>query len=486
MSHHGDQRTPGGRCFPTVPLAAALLTAALAGAAPARGECLRQYSLAVGAAGIAANHRFGAAVSVDGRYALVGANRDDELGSSAGAAYLYYWIDSDWILEQKILAPDGAPFDDFGGAVALRGDVAVIGARLDDDRGNNSGSIYLYRWTKQDGWHFEQKLVAPDGSAADEFGAAVAIDGELVVVGSRLDDDLGTNSGSAYVFRHDGVQWNFEQKLLPDDGAAGDNFGYSVAISGDVVVVGADRHDQPASDAGAAYVFQWDDGDWAQTGKLTAWDAGAGDRFGSAVAIHEGRLLVGAHRNAQNGLDSGAAYTFRLDGRVLSPGQKLLPDSVAHGHLFGMQVSVGEGLAIVGAPRDNGAGTNAGAAYLYAWDGGGWTLRTRLVAPDAAAFQEFGQAVSVGRDLALVGAPRHSGAGSNAGAAYLFDVICWTSCPEDLNGDGRIGVADLSTMLANFGRTDAPTPKQGDVNQDGIINLEDLVALLLVYGLDCP
>lgn len=479
-------RSPRAPCGQThLALVATALLAELV-SAPALGECLRQYALSVQAAELEADDRFGTAVAIAGRYALVGAVRDDDGGGNSGAVYVYRWVETDWELEQKLVAPDAAPGDEFGCAVAMSGDVAVVGARLDDDRGNSSGSVYVYRWSEDAGWTLEQKLVASDGAAADEFGAAVALAGDVLVVGVRLDDDLGSQSGSAYVFRWDGQQWAQEAKLLAADGAAGDNFGFAVATDGQTIVSGADRDDDVAADAGAVYLFRQTGGSWQQSERLVAWDGASGDRFGSAVGVRGEHVLVGAHRNDEAANDAGAMYVFRVEGRQALPAQKLLAEPPHQGDQFGVSVAVGESLVIVGAGSDDDAGTNAGAAHLYAWDGDGWVFRSKLLAPDAAAFDQFGGAVALERDYALAGAWAHDAAGTDAGSAYVFDVICWTSCPEDLDGDGRVGVADLSTLLTNFGRADSPSPKQGDVNQDGVINLEDLAALLVVYGTECP
>lgn len=455
-------------------------------AGPARAECLQQYVLNVQAPDLAADDRFGSAVAVDGEYAFVAAALDDERGLNAGAVYVYYWNETEWVFQSKLTAPDGRVGDEFGSAVALSGGFAAIGARGDDDGGNQAGSVYVYRLDPQAGWTLAQTLRAPDAAAADEFGAAVALDGDTLVVGSRLDDDLGSQSGSAYVFVYDGSAWVFEQKLLAADGAAQDNFGVSVAVHGGRILVGAERADALGSDSGAAYVFVWDGSAWVQIGRLVAWDGGPGDRFGCAVALRADRAVVGASRHDEGGLDAGAAYAFSLSDRGAFPHQKLSAQPPVQGDQFGGAIAIGEGLLAVGAALDDSEGLNAGALHLFAWDGAGWALRARLVAPDAGNFDSLGGAAGLGRDFAIVGAALHDGAGADSGAAYVFDVICWTSCPEDLDGNGRIGVGDLSTLLTNFGRTRGATPKQGDVNQDGVIDLSDLALLLVVYGLDCP
>ncbi|MHC4414142.1 MAG: hypothetical protein ACYS0G_02535 [Planctomycetota bacterium] len=183
--------------------------------------------------------------------AVVGAHNDDDNGSSSGSAYVYRWNGSSWGQEQKLLASDGAGGDWFGWSVSVSGDVAVVGAYLDDDNGDRSGSAYVFRWNGSS-WTEEAKLLASDGAAGDYFGVSVSVSGDVVVVGAYEDDDNGSSSGSAYVYRWNGSSWGQEQKLLASDGAAGDFFGYSVSVSGNIAVVGAYSDDY----TGSAYVYQ--------------------------------------------------------------------------------------------------------------------------------------------------------------------------------------------------------------------------------------
>ncbi|MGB2986860.1 MAG: FG-GAP repeat protein, partial [Phycisphaerae bacterium] len=215
---------------------------------------------------------FGISVAMSGWFmgysAIIGADGDDDDGSNAGAAYVF-WYDGAlpaWVQQDKLLAgADGAPGDNFGDSVAIYGvpldALAVIGAPFDDDpvQGQNSGSAYVfYKSPFVPGWSKVAKLLASDGAASDYFGASVGLSGtSTAVIGASMDDDNGSNSGSAYVFRVSSLAGGcFEvAKLLASDGAAGDHFGGSVAISGDTAVVGAWDHGHYYLSAGAAYVF---------------------------------------------------------------------------------------------------------------------------------------------------------------------------------------------------------------------------------------
>ena len=209
--------------------------------------------------------------------------------------------------EFKLTASDGAADDEFGYSVAIDGEYALVGAYGDDDNGNYSGSAYVF---KRDGssWTQQAKLVASDGAAGDYFGYSVAIDGEYSLVGAYGDDDNGSTSGSAYVFKRDGSSWTQQAKLVASDGAAGDYFGYSVALDGEYALMGAFLDDDKGSKSGSAYVFKRDGSSWTQQAKLVASDGAVDDYFGYSVAIDGEYALVGAYRDDDKGTNSGSAY----------------------------------------------------------------------------------------------------------------------------------------------------------------------------------
>jgi hypothetical protein len=211
---------------------------------------------------------------------------------------VYRFDGTDWVEEQKLLASDGASNDWFGISVAISGGVAVIGT----SNGGGFGSAYVYRF---DGtaWTEEQKLLASDGASGDRFGYSVALLGDVAVIGAEDDDDNGDKSGSAYVYRFDGIDWIEEQKLLASDGTAGDGFGHSVTLSADEAVIAAFGND-------SAYVYRFDGANYAEKRKLLASDGESSDWFGIWVAASEGVVVIGAMYDDDNGRDSGSAYVF--------------------------------------------------------------------------------------------------------------------------------------------------------------------------------
>jgi len=189
------------------------------------------------------------------------------------------------ISEFKITASDGAAGDEFGISVSISGDYVIVGAQADDDNGDYSGSAYVFKHTDTT-WTQQAKLLASDGAAGDEFGWSVSISGDYAIVGAQADDDNGSGSGSAYVFKRTGTNWAQEAKLLPSDGEAFEFFGRSVSISGDYVVVAAVSDDANGDGSGSAYVFKRTDTTWTQQAKLLASDGAAGDWFGTSVSIY--------------------------------------------------------------------------------------------------------------------------------------------------------------------------------------------------------
>ena len=205
----------------------------------------------------ATNDFFGFSVALSGNTAVIGALRDDNdvNGVDSGSAYMFTRSGITWRQQAKLTAADGAANDTFGGNVAISGDTAVIGAARDDDTGDNSGAAYVFIRSGTT-WSQQAKLTAADGAANDRFGTRVALSGNTTVIGAILDDDKGNDSGTAYVFARSGTAWSQQAKLTATDGAADDVFGWSVALSGDTVVIGA-----PTSifvlpgGTGSAYVF---------------------------------------------------------------------------------------------------------------------------------------------------------------------------------------------------------------------------------------
>ena len=294
----------------------------------------------------------------------------------------------------KLTASDGALGDFFGSSVSISGDTAIVGARnVDDDCPSpnppqipadlNCGAAYIFQVDADGTWGEVARLTAEDAESFDEFGNSVAISGDTAIVGAHRSNEAGINSGSAFIFRRDfggPDNWGQVVELVGFDTGSGDLFGRSVAISGDTAIVGAPLHDEAVQNIGSAYIFQRDAGgpdNWGQVAELTAIDAAGADFFGWSVAI------------------SGP------------PGNEI---------------------ALVGAwGNDDNNAIESGSAYIFQRDFGGpdnWGQVAKLTASDPHPLDSLGANVAVSGDIAFVGAPGTDDATGephcNSGSVYIF------------------------------------------------------------------
>ena len=389
---------------------------------PDEDDLLAMQEAKLVASDAAAFDQFGGSVAVSGDTAIVGAVGDDDAGGNSGSAYVFVRSGGTWTQQAKLVAADAAAGDQFGVSVAISADTAVIGAFGDDDAGSGSGSAYVFvrsggTWTQQ------AKLVAADAEAGDEFGSSVAISGDTAVIGAHLNDDAGSASGSAYVFVHlGGTLWTQQAKLVAGDAAAFDQFGVSVAVSGDTAVIGAHLDDDPVSDSGSAYVFVRSGGTWTQEAKLVAADGIADDQFGNSVSVSGDTAVIGAVGDDDGGSASGSAYVFVRSGGTWTQQAKLVAADAAAFDEFGGSVAVSGDTVVIGAFGDDDAGSASGSAYVFVRSGGTWTQQAKLVAADAAAFDRFGVSVAVSGDTAIVGANLDDDAGGSSGSAYVVGL----------------------------------------------------------------
>ena len=401
------------------------------------GTAFGQTEIKLTAADATVSALFGFSVSVDGNTAIVGAYLDDEGGGASGAAYIFSRNSggaNNWGQVKKLIASDSAEADLFAESVSVDGDTAIVGSRFHDDVASDTGSAYIFSRNSggTDNWGEVKKLSASDAAANDNFGTSVAVDGDIAIVGARNDDDAGSASGSAYIFsRNQGGadNWGQVKKLTASDAASFDGFGIYVAVHGDTAIVGAHLNDDAGDASGSAYIFSRNQGgadNWGEVKKLTASDGAASDQFGISVSVDGDTAIVGAHLNDDGGDASGSAYIFsRNQGGADNWGEvkKLTASDAATSDQFGFSVSVSGDTAIVGARNDSDAGSQSGSAYSFSRNSGGadnWGEVKKLTASDAAATDQFGAYVSVSADTAIVGAAFDDDAGTNSGSAYIF------------------------------------------------------------------
>jgi len=313
-------------------------------------------------------------------------------------------------------------------------------------------------------WGLEGKLLALDGVEDDRFGTSVALDGDRIVVGAPYDDENGQDSGSAYVFWRSNGVWIQEQKLLPDDGAAGDWFGYSVAIAGDWIVVGSLWDSSNHTDYGAAYVFHRVNGVWIETQQLLAPD-GAGRGFGVSVALDAGRLVVGAYLDRAL---AGSAYLFRLDNGTWVYEQKVRPTDGRGGGLFGGAVDIAGDRTAIGAPWDNDLGSFSGSAHVFHLDNGAWIDEQKLLADDGGTGDVFGSAIALDGARVIVGADFDSDLANGAGSAYIFRLSGGAWAQEQKIHAADAGERDHFGVSVGISGVWAVVGAFGDKNENGV------------------
>ncbi len=381
--------------------------------------------------------RFGYAAAISGDFALIGAPFEDNGAFDRGSAYIFYKDEggsNSWGQLVKLTASDADASDQFGMAVDIDGDIAIIGARFEDSKGQNAGAVYIF-YRSQDGnniWTEVKKIVASDGEQDDEFGHSVSVNGDYIIIGAPGEDDGVFNAGAAYIYyRHSGgnEQWGEVKKIIASDAATQDNFGTAVGITDGSAIVGAFGEDSLGDDTGAAYLFDQNEGstnNWGQVAKILADDDVSDySEFGYSVAIDGEYAAVGSHADDVTGSNVGSVYMFRKDrggdnnwGKTM----KLLASSGSNDDEFGISVSLDGDFLIVGAYGDDSMADDGGAIYVYYhtpevkdfW----WQMK-KIIPGDSNKSDLFGFSSGVSNNKILVGAFLDDGSAQDAGAAYL-------------------------------------------------------------------
>jgi hypothetical protein len=485
------------------------------------------------------------------RSSATGVNGDesDNSAAGAGAAYVFVRSGSTWTQQAYLKASNAQASDSFGRSVAICGDTIVVGAPHErshatgvngnqiDNSSPSAGAAYVFVRSGAI-WSQQAYLKASNTDEGDKFGWSVAVSEDTVVVGAfgerssatgidggQANDDL-FEAGAAYVFVRTGSTWGQQAYLKASNTDEWDRFGYSVAASGDTILVGAYEEDSNAvgvngnqasnslSRAGAAYVFVRNGATWVQQAYLKASSAGAGDIFGAIVSVAGDTALIGAPFESSNSTGvngnqsnnsagaSGAAYIFVRRGSDWAQQAYLKASNTGADDLFGYSGAISGDRVVVGSRYESsnatgvdgdGANNNAflsGAAYLFARNGTTWWQQSYLKASNTGPGDFFGESVSLWGDTAVVGAIQESSGAtgvngnqqensqSNSGAAYVFNLLV-VPCTADLNRDGHVDGADLAALLSAWGSC---RDCAADINGDGMVSGADLGVLLAAWG----
>ena len=374
--------------------------------------------------------------------------------------------------------------DYFGQSVAISGNTAVVGAYQHDTGGmGDSGAAYVFvrsgaTWTEQ------QELTADDPGANDHFGWSVAVSGDTVVVGAPNHTYGGSSfCGAAYVFTRSGVNWT--QKAELNGGAFDDELGSSVALSGNTALAGVPYYDNGTKkDTGAVYAYTRSGTTWSAPDVLVADDGVASDYFGAngGVALSGNTALIGSSNHSSATIDTlGAAYIFTRSGTTWSQRAELTPADGAKADYFGGSVAISGGTALVGAMfHTTTGGTWGGAAYVFTGSGAAWTKQAEW--EGAADMDYLGSSVALTGDTALVGAPYQTVETKTLVGAvdvYTRSGIKWTRQP-DLSASDGVADDDFGGAVAISGSTALVGAKWHDVG------LMDAAGAAYVYQFPPP
>lgn len=371
---------------------------------------------------------FGRAVAVSGNLAIVGAPRNDSMGVNAGAAFIYEYDAANdvWTEAAGLYPTDAGLYDEFGGAVSIDSNRAVVGSMSHA----GTGAVYVFEKINDSTWAQTAKLLAADAAMGDKFGGKVALDGDRIMVAAKGDNSIyGYDQGAVYMFtfQADSGRWEQEAKIIPLAAGIVFEFGTAIDLSGTDAIVSATYDNTGGLANSSVYLFSLENGRWMQQGRLSSPSAQLGDLFGSAVAIEGNRAVVGAYLDDTDAQDAGSVFVFQRDSTGWQETARLGAQDASVKAFMGISVALSGNRIIAGASgvdiKDSTNTTSdVGAAYVFEYQDStaSWSQSSKWMAADANAFDQFGAAVAIDGTTLLAGAAGDDEKGSNSGAAYAI------------------------------------------------------------------
>ncbi len=373
--------------------------------------------------------KLGDSIAIAGNTAIVGVPYDDTNGTDAGGAYIYVYADGDWSISQTLIPADAAAGDNVGYSVSISDTYAFVGSPYDDNaNGIDAGAVYVY---KNNGgtWEYHDTLIADTlngGSAYDYYGWSVSNSDAYAVVGAPNDEGNKEDAGSIYFYELSADTWGSELRQQVTASGKQDYFGTSVSLSGTTAVAGAPGNDDGGTGLGSAYVFDVTTGNnWTFSEQLYPTGMGNQADYGASVAISGDKMVIGAFGYQGLGDNSGAVFTYTYGTDWTSSETFYEAIDTKGGQFFGQSVAISGDYFVVGSPlHDDADGTiESGSAYVYHYDSSSttWEVNKAMLASDGAIEDHFGNYVAISGDHILVGAPDHDTTVTDAGQIYAYE-----------------------------------------------------------------
>jgi len=417
----------------------------------------------------------GTSVAIDGDIAVIGSPLGTGTDWASGMILVYRLQNGTWIRDAELVANDIDAGDMMGVSVDVSGNRVIAGAWFEDHAGSNSGAAYIFE-NNNGKWLQVAKLTANDASPEDSFGRRVAIEGDTCIVTSPLDDDNGATSGSAYAYQYDPLDstWYQSQKIIAKNGLPGDQFGLGLAMNGELLAIGSPW----ANDgAGQIHIFDHMFGKYTESQTLMDHTSEALDNFGFGLDISEDWLAVGSYHDADMGFDAGSLFLFSraLDGDWM-PHEQIYPEGLnLEGEQFGVSVAIGESVMLVGHRFGITEKVASGTTSIYDLEDGSWSFRSHLYPSKPFHAGEFGWSVAIEGNHALIGAPWTQPDGY---AELFIGMTEDCGCLADIDEDEVINVNDLLIIISEWGSTNSPA----DISTNGIVDVSDLLIVIDNWG----
>ena len=362
---------------------------------------------------------FGGKVSCFNNYIVSTNPNEDNGANNSGAIYVHYFTGSSWVQQAKLSASDPASNAYLGSDVAIYGNYIVVGDYQKDEVGIDSGAAYIYKKTTT-GWEYSQKLMPSVLRQFSQFGYSVALNDKFLIVAARGHDSY---KGRIFVYELQNGIWILSQNFSSIAANDGDYFGESIALFETTLVVGATSSHTEIVSGGAAFIFEHNGSSWSQTNKLIASDGSLGDFFGAAVDIFQDKIIVGAHGNDQYATNSGSVYIFEKSGSSWIAQTRIERSSTyaQANSFYGSSVAIRGEYALIGAFGSYANIQYPGEAYLYKKVGSSWTLVKRITSSSIGVNAGFGKDVALCSTHALISAPHDTNSSSTiSGSVFIY------------------------------------------------------------------